>query len=345
MYRNHFLISFEDAKSRMVERHGNKIEILEYTNASEYSVLRCAICDYRWKATPKSVWSGNGCPKCGRDSASNKMKLDYGYVKFSIESEGCLLLSTSYKNVDEKLEVKFECGHCGLISFDCFRRGHRCSICSKKRMGLSQRLSQEKIEEILLSKGLTFIEYPEGYISRKSKITHRCILGHVQTRSIASMLASDGCTPCTRIKDSLRQLGAKGPNWKGGISSLTSYLKKQITEWKKDSMKSCGYKCVICGEKFKDIHHIYNFYNMMIESLEELALDVRDSVSKYTDSELALIKSLVLKKHGEHPLGACLCRSHHKMFHRDYGLINNNEQQFAEFIQKQGVIDDTIAYW
>lgn len=153
MYRNHFLISFEDAKSRMVERHGNKIEILEYTNASEYSVLRCAICDYRWKATPKSVWSGNGCPKCGRDSASNKMKLDYGYVKFSIESEGCLLLSTSYKNVDEKLEVKFECGHCGLISFDCFRRGTDALFAQRKGWVFRNAYLKKKLKKFFYLKG------------------------------------------------------------------------------------------------------------------------------------------------------------------------------------------------
>ena len=47
---------------------------------------------------------GRGCPKCGRESASEKTKSLYSVVKDSFEKRGYILISTEYINTHSKLQ-------------------------------------------------------------------------------------------------------------------------------------------------------------------------------------------------------------------------------------------------
>lgn len=69
----------------------------------------------------------------------------------------------------------------------------------------------------------------------------------------------------------------------------------------------------------------------MIETLNELNLKIEKNISLYSDSDLSAITSGVLEKHDQHPLGVCLCRKHHKLFHHRFGLYDNTPEQFDEF--------------
>jgi len=326
-------ISLNEAIKKIYDKHENRIEIVEYKDASSYATFKCNICGNIWNAVPKFVWRGNGCNKCGTKRTTDKLKLDIEYIKNLLKENNCEFLDDKYINTNTPFLIKFKCGHIGKISLDGFRNGTRCAICSKKKMGLSQRFSQEQIDEVLKLTELKFIEFPNGYINRDSIIKHICKYGHIEEHRISVFIRAQGCSECRNIRVTLEKSGSGGSNWKGGKSSITSFMKKQIKQWKKDSIKNCNYSCVLCGEgnRFNDVHHLYSFYKILDESLLELGFEKKFLVQDYTGDDLFLLTNLLLKKHYEHPLGVCLCRKHHKLFHHYYGLTNFTPVQFSEF--------------
>ena len=329
-------ITLEEAKKRIFEVHGDKIELLEYTTAKEKALFHCNICDHDWIALAYSVWDGNGCPMCKPDKLSKIFAFPIDYVREYVESKGCILNSKEYKNSKQKLNITFECGHIGNISFDCFQRGNRCIVCGTKKSHLTQRLSQEELYERLFKKGLYIIEFPGGYVNRNSFITCKCLYNHIETRTLATVLKNDGCVACARIRASINQSGEGGSNWQGGKSRLSVFLQKSIKQWKKDSIANSNYCCELCGEghRFNDIHHLYNFHNIVTDALDLLNLDKRKTVENYSNEELFIIANKVIELHYYYPYGIPLCRYHHKSFHHFYGISNNTPEQFYEFKER-----------
>jgi len=119
--------------------------------------------------------------------------------------------------------------------------------------------------------------------------------------------------------------------WKGGISPLQQYLRKKIESWKIDSMRNCNYKCVITGQSFNNIHHLYGFNNIIIESINSLDLPIHNKINYYTNEELQNIEDVCLELHYKYPLGVCLIEDIHKLFHKTYGTGDNTSEQFENF--------------
>jgi len=134
-------------------------------------------------------------------------------------------------------------------------------------------------------------------------------------------------------KASERQIGENNHSWQGGITSLCEYLRNNIINWKKDSMKNCNYKCVITGEKFNVIHHLYSFNKISKEVLEETNLPIYKEINKYSDEQLEQLKKVNLELHYKYGLGICLSKKIHDLYHSLYG-DNNTPQQFEEFVQR-----------
>lgn len=119
--------------------------------------------------------------------------------------------------------------------------------------------------------------------------------------------------------------------WNGGISAIRSYLRDHIGTWKKMSMESSNYKCIITHGAFDDIHHLKSFESIVKETFKELCYSIKNSLSDYTDEELKNIKNKCVELHRKYPLGVCLRRDIHIIFHKIYGKINNTPEQFEEF--------------
>lgn len=130
-----------------------------------------------------------------------------------------------------------------------------------------------------------------------------------------------------------QRFGELNPNYKGGITSLFSEMRRNITQWKIDSAKQCNFSCVVTGWRFDHIHHLYSFNKIAQETLEELGLySVYDDIYLYTKEELKIIIDKCLEIHYRYPLGVCLTKDIHKKFHFIYGYKDNNPEQFYEFI-------------
>jgi hypothetical protein len=184
----------------------------------------------------------------------------------------------------------------------------------------------DKIESIKF----IFISFSDNFAKYDGNITYQCNRGHIETRNVRNFMSKPRCTMCSKIYLSTFQSGSKGNNWQGGLTNLNRYLKHHIVQWKKDSMEACNYKCVITGKRFDQIHHLYSFNNIVYDAILELGLEKTEFIGDYSEDELMPIIQKVQEIHYRYPLGVCLTKKIHKLFHKLYGM-ETIPKDFYEF--------------
>lgn len=108
---------------------------------------------------------------------------------------------------------------------------------------------------------------------------------------------------------------------KATYENLNKFLRGNTWEWKSNSMKNCDYQCVLTGSKDFAIHHLYSFSSIVNEVLEENNFELKDSFSDYTEDELLFILDKFIEKQNQYPLGVCIRKDLHDLFHREYGTV------------------------
>lgn len=122
---------------------GNEYTVLgEYKNNKTKILISHEICKTEYEISPDNFLRGKRCPKCAIDINANSKRLDYQYVYNFIKNEGFILLSKTYKNAKQKLNIVCPKGHLFQITWDNFFNGKRCSICSESK-------GEKKITEFL----------------------------------------------------------------------------------------------------------------------------------------------------------------------------------------------------
>ena len=339
-----YKIDINEIEKRIYKIHKNNLIISNFISNDDYADFHCNICGHNWFSIVKSVaTSGTGCPKCGFKKFSDLCRFKIEDVKIFIESKNCKLISTEYVNNRKKLEIQFECGHIGFMSFYVFKRGERCSCTAKQRMKETiGNKTKPKILEELNSVNFKFISFSDEIVGWGSDVTYECSYGHIETRDIRTFMRRKTCKECTKIKQSLNQTGSNGSNWQGGLTELKSYLNKYIKDWKKESIKNSNYKCVISGKRFDDVHHLQSFNLLLKEAIQELNLELKDTVGEYLEEELFLLINKIKEVHNRYPLGVCLTKSWHKRFHKEYGIGDTTPQQWYEFLNRVNLGEITI---
>lgn len=117
--------------------------------------------------------------------------------------------------------------------------------------------------------------------------------------------------------------------------NLAKLFRSKIHYWKVETMEKDEYKCVLTGSHEFDIHHIYGFNKIVAE-----ALNIADSqgklkscdVSDYSEQELNELIDIFQKVHSSYPLGVCIKKEIHKLFHKIYGAGGNTEWQWNQFV-------------
>jgi hypothetical protein len=327
-------ISMDIAKKRIFDIHGDNILLLEYERMTDSnSLFKCIICGHEWRTSAKSVAYGVGCVECFRKRNSGSQRHSIEYIDSYLKKYNCKLIDTEYIGNQIPILVEFECGHQLKISFACFIMGQRCKICSKKNRIENSKLSFGTINEDLKNHNFEFIDFPFGYQKNNSYIRYMCKNGHITQRSVMMFRKRPFCKECKRQERKVALLGNGHHNWKG-TRNLRLFLMRSISNWKKESMIACNYKCVVTGENFDQIHHLYNFNKIIDESLNELVLVRKVKNGDYSQDDLLKIISKVQEIHTRYPLGVCLRKDVHKLFHSMFGRINNTPSQFYEFQQK-----------
>lgn len=99
--------------------------------------------------------------------------------------------------------------------------------------------------------------------------------------------------------------GAKNPSWKGGITPKNVSLRKSVAlnAWRKEVFARDNFTCQKCHVKngYLQAHHINNF-----SSNPEL----REVLAN----------------------GITFCRACHRLFHKIFGIKDNNHEQLLKFI-------------
>lgn len=120
------------------------------------------------------------------------------------------------------------------------------------------------------------------------------------------------------------------------------YTHRHNVEWKKASAKNCGYKCVITGEHFDDIHHLFSRNSIIEEVLEDNPEYKSINFNDLKDNEKEDAMAKFIEAQSKHPLGVCLRKDFHIMFHKKYGYGDNTPEQFYQFVKE--VAPDRLSF-
>ena len=165
--------------------------------------------------------------------------------------------------------------------------------------------------------------------------------GVQQTTYSTVRLYQGGCKFCRY--DSVT--GANCHFWKGGITDLMNYLRGKILDWRKECSEKNENRCVITNKTENiQVHHLYSFSNIVIETMELLNIPILTQVNKYLDNELIIIEETFKKQHEKYGDGVPVNKYLHELFHDEYGKGDNTPLGFQEFKIKylKGVYDNRL---
>lgn len=192
----------------------------------------------------------------------------------------------------------------------------------------SKKIPPQQVQKEFQDKGYTMIG---EYVDNQTPIEYICSKHGMKTITRASLYMGKGCKECGYESIS----GENHYCWKGGTKALREHLHNNVIKvWKVDSAKIHNYKCVITGDVYSDIHHLYNFQNILSETLESLHLEFKGEIGSYTTEELNRIEELCLELHYKYGFGVSLRKDVHNLFHHVYGRKDNTPEQFDEFKQR-----------
>lgn len=120
--------------------------------------------------------------------------------------------------------------------------------------------------------------------------------------------------------------------WKGGILPTYTELRSDTKDWFNESMKFCGYKCVITGGEFDNVHHTTAFREIVDEVFKLTNVPVKQQVCDYTDEEFQKLRDELKDLHIIYGYGACINKEAHKLFHDTYGYVKFSPFDFLDFL-------------
>ena len=288
----------------------------EYVNNSNKMVLRDIFGYYYFTSL-------NNIKDCSKFEKRNPYTIQNIKLWCKLNNKQFELVSDIYNGSTSKLKwkcLKEECGEVFYRSWDYILQGLCCFYCN-----CLANKNPELAKEWHPTLNGELTPYDVSFSSDKHVWWECSKCKNEWYARIADRNNERGCPECNKPK------GLNHWNWKGGITPLNFYSRSFIYLWKRESMKNCNYRCVITGEVFNVVHHLYSFSNILTESLNELGLQPRGDISEYSDIELKLIEEKIVELHNKYPLGVCLTDETHKLFHSLYGRVNNTPEQFEEF--------------
>nr|DAG44285.1 MAG TPA: DNA-binding protein [Caudoviricetes sp.] len=118
-------------------------------------------------------------------------------------------------------------------------------------------------------------------------------------------------------------------------SGLDKFLRSNNSAWRYWSQKHSHGMCVITGKPAEEVHHIYSFHNIMVESLELWGRPLLADTSEYSREDLDALLKIFRSIQGQYPLGEPVTKEIHKEFHRRYGNRNFTPEDWNAFKQTQ----------
>ncbi len=306
----------------------------EYKNARSNLHCFCEDCSHEWLATYDNLRKGKKCPKC-----SGNIKKTLEEVKQSIfeKYSNIIVTDTEYHNVDHVLHLK-----CSVDSYEWetsyhnIMSGHNCPKCLGNERTTIE-LAKKRTARIAPN-----IEILTDHCENvKQPLKCRCKnCGSIFETNLNSITSGVNCMECFRK----RMVGEGHHQWKGGVTELNNFLRTKISPWKTMSMEKCNYKCVITGEPFDDIHHVYGFNRIVQDTLNAENLPIHPIIGDYTQDELERLANRCLAIHFEHELGVCLTKKMHEKFHKQYSYHTYTVDDFGKFLKEERMGKQNDSY-
>lgn len=151
-------VSKEEAEKRILEKHGGKVQVINWDNFKNVSSklpYKCRDCGYEWEARVYKVYNGNGCPNCAGNLPVSKEELIQRVHNVYPQIE--ILNQEAIKGVDSIL--KYKCGIHGCeweaCIYDVYTGNNGCKECCLSKL-------EKPIYDLLKKKNCIF-EYDEPW--------------------------------------------------------------------------------------------------------------------------------------------------------------------------------------
>ncbi len=304
-----------------------KILSKEYKNAKSKLHCSCSKCFYEWWTTYDSLQQGSKCPMC---TGTGNIKKTLDEVKKDITSKynNIIVLDDEYHGANHPLHLK-----CSIDSYEWvtsyynIMTGHNCPKClGNERITIE--LARKRTSEIAPN-----IEILSDHCDNvKQPLKCKCKdCGNIFETNLNRITCGSNCIECFKK----RMVGEGHHQWKGGVTELNNFLRAKISPWKTMSMEKCNYKCIITGEPFDEIHHVYGFNRIVQETINAENLPIHPVIGDYTRDELERLANRCLAIHFEHELGACLTKKMHEKFHKQYSYRTYTVEDFENFLKEE----------
>lgn len=247
------------------------------------------------------------------------VELFYPELTYKQLMEKAYLLKTENKSKETQIRVNKQ-------------RSEKLSVRMKgKPKTIEQRKKLSETKKKMYAEGLLVSPWVGRIVSEEEKES-------IRRRTIGKWAGKNN----PRVNNPL--YGENNGRWQGGITNLSTALRENIYDWKQESMKLCKYKCLLTGGNFDNIHHLIPFNNIIKMCLNELELEVLDSLGKYAEIDRDNLINSVKDAHKVCGYGICLNKDIHKLFHDNYSYIDFNISNFKDFIKDyfDGIYDSRL---
>lgn len=172
----------------------------EYKRMTDTLFYVCVCGEYAEKSL-KNFQSHPYCKKCVSKNKSKgikgRSKYNYKTVSDYFKEHGCVLLTTEYRSVSQKLDYLCHCGRKAEISFSKFKSGRRCMKCADDARAKARRHPYKKVKNDFDDAGYKLLTSEEDYIDASSSVNFICDKGHLRETTYVSFRKGVRCTGCT----------------------------------------------------------------------------------------------------------------------------------------------------
>jgi len=176
---------------RFFEERGCKL-LGRYISAHTPVEYRCS-CGNLSKISFTHFRKGHRCRKCGNKKTQEGLSHNYEDVKEYFLNNDCELLEETYINNRLLMEYKCSCGNISKISFDSFKRGHRCIKCSG-----NEKLTYEYVFNHFKEEGCILLE--KEYVNTQYKMKYKCSCGNISEITFGNFKKGKRCRKCGNAK-------------------------------------------------------------------------------------------------------------------------------------------------
>lgn len=180
------------------------------------------------------------------------------------------------------------------------------------------------------SLGLSGFSTYHTYTEREHEFIRQNYL-YMSDSKIGDLLGHPACS----IKNRRNKLGCHRKVGATKYEDIGVYIRRHNDAWKIMSMRNCGYKCILSGERFDEIHHLFSQNTIIKNVFDDMEIDVSQfDINALSDCERNDFLEKFYQEQAKYPPGVCLTRKIHKHFHDEYGYGNNTPEQFYEFVER-----------